>query len=483
MTTKKYWRINCQTDGVLHEYAFDIPTVCPINPAHHLNSVTLLNENVSASSLVQIIVDKSGNGNYTSIAEAFADGNTNIFVKNGMYIETSDIIIPNLGKLIGETPAGVMVVFMGGASMKIDGSGGINETAGTISVTNGSSTVTGTGTTFTNLSAGNFILIGNNFYQIDSIANDTSLELLVNYNGITRSNDAYIAQAMSVGCVIQNLAITGSSNVAFLCRAGRYCHVHDVIMTKNAQNLHILDCGDCSFGMFATINALSGTGVTIENSTDCHFDYCNVCNNASHGIAILNNCNNISFDACSTSCNQGCGYFIDTNSNHCSITDGNCKQNSAHGIHLNNTVFGNMVNSLSITRNNIGVLMEGDGNTISCCDICDNLKGIECSGNGSGSVKGCVIGNNTGAGIDILGNNSIFEGNRIENNGGTGLYVTGNDNIVSTNRISANTGNGLEIDATSSDTIVTSNNTKGNTGINLVNHAILTTVLANNIIA
>ena len=65
---------------------------------------------------------------------------------------------------------------------------------GTVSVTNGSSTVTGSGTLFSgNVAAGDlFTVVGDNaWYEVASVASDTSLSLTANYAGTTGSGKSY----------------------------------------------------------------------------------------------------------------------------------------------------------------------------------------------------------------------------------------------------------------------------------------------------
>jgi hypothetical protein len=426
------------------------------------------------------LVATDGSGDYLLPSAAFNAGAKTVYIRGGIYVESSDIFIPDRGKFMGETPGSTIIFLVAGASVKIDGSAGVTETVGTIDVTNNSKTVTGTGTTFTNLSVGQFILIGNNYFAIGSITNNTSLELLNAYEGGTKTSQTYMAQAMHTGVVIENIIITGSTNSGLFIRACRFCHVHDVALSKNATNLHVYDSGDCSFESFSSQNSISGPGICVQNCFDLLFDYCNVFNNSGNGIEIIDDSNNISFDTCSISCNNESGYEIGGNSNHISITDGNMKQNNIHGVHLLSGTSNVVVNSCSILSNTNGVFIVGDDNTVSSSNICLNVTGVECSG--SGNISKCTIDSNTSNGVNITGNDSLCEGNRIKNNGGKGINVTGDDNIISSNRILTSTGNGLELSATAENTIVTSNNVKGNTGTNFLDNG-TGTISDNNISA
>ena len=481
MTIRKYYAVRCDTeDTLVNVWALSEPTVCPNDAGHTIGKIKLVNENESPSALVTAVVSSiSEEGNYASISQAFADGNSSVFVKAGTYVESSDIMLPNMGKLIGETLGAVTIVLLGGASIKIDGSNGIKETVGTIDVSHESTTVTGNGTTFTNLSAGQFILIGNNYFGIASITNDTSLELSDTYRGKSQTGANYVAQAMYTGVIMENLVVAGSSGTGLFCRGVRFCHVHDVALSQNTVNLEIQDVGDCGFEAMSIQHATLGPGVRIRNSVDILFAHCNVYNNVGHGIEILDASNNLSFDACSVSCNDLCGFLFDSNSNHISITDGNCKQNASHGIHTLSSATHIVITSLSISSNDKGVCVESDGMTISACNICFNSAGIETTASGTTSITNCVVSENEGNGISIHGNDSIIIGTQLKDNTGKGLLVTGDNNIVSGNRIMTSQDTGLEISGTASNTLVSSNVGTGNTGSNFVDSGTGTMTTAN----
>lgn len=269
MSMRQYYQIYCETESALvTEWATSEPTTCPNNPAHVIGTVVVLNQNPSETPLYDVIVDSSGDGNYTSIVGAFQDGFSNVFVKNGSYAESSDIIIPDRGKLVGETPGGVTITLNSGASIVADGSGGTYQSSGTISFTKDSKAVTGSGTSFTSLHVNDFILIGNNYLQIASIANDTSLQLLNKYRGPTKSGQSYIAQTMLTGIEIMNLTISGSSDVGLFLRAVRFSNVRSIALVQNAHNLQAINCGDINLEGFITMNAMTGPSMSIQRCID-----------------------------------------------------------------------------------------------------------------------------------------------------------------------------------------------------------------------
>lgn len=475
MSMRQLYQIFCETENALVQGWSTTPiTTCPNNAAHivNLESVVCISQNPPISALYDVVVDITGEGNYTSIAQAFQDGFSNVFVKNGTYTESSDIVIPDRGRLEGETPGGVLVILASGASIKADGSLGISQSVGTISITKDSKTVTGSGTSFSSLNVNDFILIGNNYLQINSIASDTSLQLLNKYRGPTKSGQPYIAQKMLSGVSVLNLTVTGSSNSGLYLRALRFSNIRSVVIVQSAHNLKMIDCGDVGLEAFMSMNSMVGPSVSIQNCIDVFISYCDILNNAGHGVEIINNSDNVTFVSGSISSNGGHGIYIGDTSSNISVLDANIRQNASSGVYVDTNSTNNIIDGCTLINNTTGVSLQGTDNTICACNIFRNNLGVELKT--SNSLKSSVIESSVGNGADILGNDCIVEGTRIKSNGGIGIHATGNDGIFTGNRVYNNTGNGFQIDNTANDNIVTSNNFKGNTGTNYVNNGVNT---------
>lgn len=430
----------------------------------------------------QAVVSQDVNypGDYTTIGAAFSAGKISVFVRSGTYVETSDINIPDRGKIMGETNGQVIVVLAAGCSLRADGSGGTKEVNGTISITHNTTAVTGSGTTFTNLSVGNFILIGNSYFQIDTITNDTSLDLVDTYAGKTVSGHTYIAQAMLTGVYIENLIIANSSDVGLYLRGLRHGAAINVAIIGCTPNMQMVDCGDCSF---RTIISSSGTGigVTFENCVDIIIDTANVYNNTTQGIVVRGTCSNILLDSCSCTCNTSHGICIEDTSKSISLTDCIIKQNNGKGVHTTTSTTHIVADScFSSDNNSDGISLVGTGNIISDCIINDNGgSGIICSTNSILQGNQCV--SNTTHGIDMIDSNTcIIGGNICSSNSSDGINCTGDNNNIFGNICKSNTGSGVEITSAGNNNIVTGNQLSGNTGTNLVDSG-TGTVTANNI--
>lgn len=467
-------------------------------------------------------------GEYSSIADAFANGKTSLFVKNGTYYESSDIIIPNGGQLFGELPGKTIIYLVGSARVVIDGSGGVKETTGTISIVNNSKIVTGSGTTFTNLASGQYIRLGTNYYEIDTVDSNIQLTLKEVYVGTSLTNNSYQAQAMFSGCRINNFNIVASSSTGLYIRGVRHSGINSVAISKCGTGLEIVDCGDLSIK--EVITTYSGdSGVKISNSVSLSLHTINVFNSLSHGIYLSGINTNVVINSCASENNNGCGLYIN-NSSECTHIIGSifknnnsdgvystsntmhmvisgCEVSSNNGIGFNITGSYNEISNCCIEENNTDGIITGHGCIINGCIITECTNGIKMiSGSNNCCIDGNNVSNNSGYGIQILSNNCGINGNNINNNGTDGIYIDGtknrisnntvvgngergihilgtaSNNVVNGNIIDTSTGNGLEIITGSTNNIVTSNNILDNTGSNFVDSG-TGTVGANNITA
>lgn len=352
------------------------------------------------SLIFDAIVDMGNNGNYTLLSEAILAGHKNIFVRNGLYIETQDIIIPNKVNVMGESGTNTIILLNGAYSIKLDATNGVKETSGTISYVNGSKSVTGLGTTFTNLSPSEFIRLGTKYYEILSIADDTNLTLVETYIGKSFSSVSYVAQPMLTGNRIQNVIITGSTSTGLICRGLRHFVFDSILLKNNNNNFSIDDCEDGSLNQ--VISEFSyNKGIYLNNCISVSLKSIDICSNTNHGTEI-NNSVNIMLTECNVSNNNGDGIFIN---------------GSSSDVGIINCVFKNNINN----GTNIG--SDANGVTISNCFLRYNgVNGIEISGHDN-IISGNIIQSNVVDGIKILAGSAdnIINGNNLKFNGGTNL--------------------------------------------------------------
>jgi hypothetical protein len=483
-------------------------------------------ESLSIANQVVVSNDPNNPGDYTSISAAFNSGESSVLVRNGIYVESSDINIPNGGQLKGELPGKTYIILYGPYSVKIDGSGGILEVTGTLSISNNTKVVTGVGTTFTNLLSGYYILLGTNFYQIDTVDSDIQVTLKDIYVGITITGINVKAQPMYTGCAIENIIISSSTTVGIYCRAMRHGCIKSVAITNCAQTCTINNCSDLSITQI--ICTLSGgVGMKIIDCVSISSSIVNIFNSIGNGIEISGL--NLIFESCAFENNNGVGFHILDNSQFVNLTDCVIKNNNNTGLLGEvNTSFISVSNSEFSNNNGKGISLIGYNNSISnnfvtlnksnaiTVGLDNNIHGNSIKNNIGDGIVAPVgsdytlivnndLNNNTGIGINLLCFKSITSNNVIQNSGGDGIYLNSINNIINNNIISGSGGNGLYIDSGSSGSVITgniietsdgngleiitginkciisSNNLEDNTGTNYIDGG-TGTVSANNII-
>lgn len=482
----------------------------------------------SVSSSRAAVVSKSTShpGDYSSIAAAFAAGEQSVYVKNGLYVEVSDIIIPDYGQLVGES-LNVVVYLAAGNKIISDGSGGTKETAGTISITKDTDQVIGIGTSFTNLSIGQFILVGTNYLGIIAIASDTVLTIEKTYRGKSVSGSTYIAQAMNTAIYLENIITTSSSSNGLYMRAIRHSSINSITSNSCTNNILIEDCGDISVTKIVSAYS-TGIGVEIKNSVSISCGTINTFDCSGDGVMISGECVNVCLGICASENNGGCGIHIDDTSHNIKLSNCITKLNSSHGIHSTSSNFNITADDCDMVDNGgWGAVMHGTYNHVCDCVVSLNTLGGICI-TSENIIENNQVKDNGGNGIEIKagsmycniacnriqgsGGHGISTGdcevvlvmeNTISGSSGHGITMNGEDahagdNIVigSTsngidvgaasvnasikgNRIKTSTGDGLKINTGAVDTIAVNNNLKGNTGTSLVDNG-TTTITTDN---
>ena len=486
MATK--WKIFCITEGVFvegFETGVTAPTTCYNDSGHTVN---LNSQRLVENYLRKAIVDKNGEGNYTSIREAVDAGHQSIFVKSGIYNETGDIVLSPGSSLQGEAPGSVICNFGGNAySLKADGTAR-QTTTGTISVVHNSTTVTGTSTLFTTVQIGDYIDLDGVFHKIASVTDNTSLELAKAYQGITLSGKTFVAQSMISGISIQNLTVQNSSTNGVVFDQLYQLNMKDCIIdncgsTETDSGLLINYCAECIF-LSCIFENSPYQGICIQDSNTTLLSNCTIKNNFSHGMHIKKS-TEIVLEASYVLQNDLDGIFIHDTSSKINITDCVIVGNNQQGIHTDtgtvnivmdsdniydNGAYGigctgmhNVINDCIINTNGGGGIIGGDYGIIQGCKIMNNTGTGICSGNNQNMViSGNYISDNTIYGIEAGVDNNI-NGNLIVNNTNYGVYVNTDNVIVSDNRIRDHSTVGIYIDTSATNAIVKTNNLQNNT--------------------
>lgn len=400
------------------------------------------------------VVAADGTGDYLLPSAAFAAGHTSVFVRDGAYTETANVVVPSGGRLWGESPSGVVITFSGAVGITVDGSGGTKETAGTVAITSGTTTVTGTGTTFTNLSAGDYICLGDVFYRIETTpVSDTSLTLTETYEGVSLSGESYVAQAMSVGTLIENFTVKDSTSLGVFVRAGLHFRVENVLVMGCLDNFDFTDCGH---GSVVSVMSMHATGDGL-NATDCKMlsvSSSAFSNNALNGAEILGASHAIEFDNCHFMSNGADGFEVGGTSTGVQVTDSHMGHNAGKGVDTLTTTGTVLISSCIIEDNGTnGVDFDGADNVIEGCVIDSNGSDGILAGD-DGVIIGCHIHSNGGDGIDLGSgdDNCTISGCHLESNAGNGINVTADGCTLTGNYFELNTGAGILINAAADST-------------------------------
>lgn len=404
------------------------------------------------------VVAPSG-GDYTSISAAITAGAKSIWVRTGTYVETVDLTLTSGSRIVGEEAGGVIISLSGAVSMKADGSGGTQETAGTISITSGTSAVTGSGTTFTNLSVGDYISVCSTFYEIASITDDTNLTLVDTYQGNTLSGVSYVAQTMVSGITIENLVIAGSSGAGLFLRGAIGTTVVNTAIQSCATNVEIEACGHTQLKNISTRNS-TGDGIEIDGSMTVYLVSVLSVNNGSNGLNIIGGSDTIVADACHFTSNGSNGVNVTAASQNVAISDSFVTCNTAKGINTDTGTLRCVLEACTVSQNgDDGIDFDGSNDLVSDCVITNNGgEGIQAGDDGS-IVSNSISGNALNGVFLDFDTNTLVVGNVIHNNTGHGVSLNqASDCIVASNTIFDNTGNGIDIPATGSDNNTLANN-------------------------
>jgi hypothetical protein len=423
---------------------------------------------VGGVALYDAVVAADGNGDFETIGAALAAGNSRIFVRNGVYLETGDLVIPSQGVLVGETPGSVIINFNGGNfSVKVDGTGRLT-TAGTQSFTSGSAIVTGVGTSYTTVQANDFIRLMPTFFSIASVDSDTQITMNRPYQGISITGDPVVAQSMSFGVVLQNLWITGSNVEGLNIDQGFHIIAQNILINGCGLNgtsgaCHINRSSDCSF--FAVVcESNSGPGALMEFSDNLLFSSCAFNNNAGDGVK-MGDVKAVTLANCFMLENGANGVDVNDGDTNCIILDGcTLGRNVNKGINTTNESVSTVINACIVRQNGgIGIDFDGANNIIQGSTI--EFNGDDGLNAGDeGVVTDCLVIQNAGHGING-GNDTdcIIQSNNVRLNGQDGIRASDNS-VVMGNRVYDNTNDGIDIPSGRVNIIVGGNRISGNGG-------------------
>ena len=424
----------------------------------------------------EAVVAASG-GDYTTIQAALADGKSSIFVRDGVYSLTSNIVINRSHvRIIGETRCGVVLDCGGGGShIAASPTDTSLYSAGTISIPSGFHHVTGSGTAWSsNLQAGDFILLREDWYEINNVDSDTELTLVKTYMGRTISSENYLAGEFLTEITLENLTFTNFCNNdggAFEC----YNLLQSCI--RNCMVKESIACGVAASSNFGLIldnshycripgnrfSDLLSSGMSLRSSSHNRI-YNNSCVNClGSGISLdASRANNILSNA--TNNNQN-GIYLNASTDN--IISSNIANNNSDGIELNassgNTVESNMARNCIL---GISLMNSSEDNVISGNNCSTSVNGIYLSNSNYNALSGNSAFNCTNNGIYLFSTSqTMITANQGRGNAAVGLYLNddSDENIISGNSFINNGTYGIHIsDAACNNNLASNNVVSGN---------------------
>ena len=392
------------------------------------------------------IVAPSG-GDYTDLYAALQAGKKSIFVRNGTYTISANLnLVSDNITIVGESRDGVILNCGGAVSACFNAQGDTdNYIAGTVSIAHGTTTVTGAGTAWlANAAAGEYIMLGSDWYQIKGVTSDTELDVARYYWGQNITNSAYKIAAMLSNLHIENMTITTKTAVYF-----RW------VLNATVCNCRLIN--NSTYAMFfqeCYNNCILNNIIQNSNNESIELYYCN------HFQII----GNIAEDA----------HYNDTiylsNSNYNTLLDNRCCNNANNGIYLISSSQ-NVIKANVCNNNNIrGIYISGSTQNTIGENICiaNRYQGIALASNSSDNTLSGNVCNSSaiksGIEIDTTSNYNTLQGNTCSANFLEGIYLSfGSYCVVMGNVCRGNADYGIKIDVNSNYNIVGMNQLSGNT--------------------
>ena len=376
------------------------------------------------------IVDASGNGDYTSISDAINDGKISIFIRSGVYVETSNIILPNNFYIVGEDKTSVIVHFYGTNSGFVVDGGAPIENVGTVSISNNTVAVTGSGTTFTNLLPYDYIQLGSSSHQIISIESDTGLTLRDSYRGPDLTNVPYKATTYKTGS-LSTISMAFSTGSLLTLNKVINVSIKDVGLGMSTSGLTVTD--SVQYLLVSSVVYNCGVGITISDSSMFSLSNVIVKNNLTNGV-LMTNCESLLVDSLYVYNSGEDGIKLVSGGKNVQITEAISNENKGSGIV--STTTGNILFQSCITSDN------GASGTVS-------------SGTGYDCLGGCISSNNAQYGFKLSDNSALTGCVATENNIGVDL-TDSTGCVVNSSFVSNNTNDGVLYNAGTQESMITS---------------------------
>ncbi|MFA5999550.1 MAG: NosD domain-containing protein [Candidatus Paceibacterota bacterium] len=444
----------------------------------------------SNSQYYDCIVSTDGSGtapDFNSIAAACAamPQGASIFIKNGTYTETADIVVKNRQKLIAETKDQVIVDFGGLAFQLLVETSAALTTAGTVTITNGSAMVQPSiAGTFVAGDIGKWILIDNQYlYEVIAVVGN-DIQINGHFEGVGSALLNYV-----LGDLHRDIEIIGLKVVRSMDANGNI-YINNYVVNSRFEVTTEIATNDGIFFNNAIYNSgiinysnFSGRyGVNFVGSSYNNFEIGDVSNSTDDGVVLsgasTNNTLNIK-----KIISTGYGLFLNGNTvtnnkikvgnitssdhliylenadyNNIEVSSISTGTASKYGIYLNGTTTNNIisVNSITTTATGYGIRLVGagaDDNTIKVGSITTAEYGVYLTNADNNIIEVNYITGTAKSAITLSGalkNKILFnEILTVASEYGINIISTSIENIIEGNRIDGVTGGGIYLDNSS----------------------------------
>lgn len=172
-----------------------------------------------------------------AIDAAEANGGGTVYIRNGTYFETANILLKSKVNLIGEKESAAIINFAGNPASLLFEDSSVYSTGTITNIANGVQ-VTGSGTSWlANLTTDHQLFIANRWYKIAAVTGDTSLILQEGYIGNATLPTTYRAAKVLTDVDFAELTIMASSSDGLSIRGGRNITLENVTFISNTVGI------------------------------------------------------------------------------------------------------------------------------------------------------------------------------------------------------------------------------------------------------
>lgn len=425
--------------------------------------------------LPDAIVDTSGHGTHTTIADAVASGAKVILIRAGTHTVTGDLSLSDQS-IIGQSPKNTII--------NISGTIYMNETAaeytetGTISLTHGSSAVSGAATAFTNVTGSDIWALFQDRVasKISNISNATSMTLEHNWSGpatdLAGADNPSVFKMQSnpsIGSLISNLTInhTASAAANLISITGIRNRIDNCILIGSLTNTTAAIRISVDSSSVALHNQISNTlihgaatGILLENASFTQISNVHIAFTATAFVTLNAGSSNTRIVNCSFSSGDALGISIAANAPNTTIhacsffyidgdaisTDSKVIVTSCHCYRTSNFQLSSNADYSSVSHCHLeqvdyGIIAASDHTTISDNTIQEFSTGAIVSSGSDNILRSNIITSSVGTetyGILFSGPRTIISANSItvSNSYGITCLNTGDYSIIQGNFIS-----------------------------------------------